>query len=76
MPIYEYYCRDCNTKFELLRTRSQADSPPVCKHCDGTHTTRTISLFAAHANGQALAGSSGGCGSCTPSGACASCHSH
>jgi len=31
MPLYEYYCADCDIKFEALRRISQADSPiPVC----------------------------------------------
>jgi putative FmdB family regulatory protein len=75
MPIYEYYCSDCGSKFELLRSKSQADDPCFCKHCQGTQTARTISLFAAHSDGRALAGSGGGCASCAPSAACATCRS-
>lgn len=75
MPIFEYYCRDCETSFELLRPRSQADAPTVCKHCQGTHTARIVSRFAAHSNGKVVAGSGGGCAGCAPSSACASCRS-
>lgn len=75
MPIYEYYCNNCHSKFELLRSKGQADAPAVCKVCQGTHTSRTISLFAAHSEGKALAGSGGGCAGCAPSSACATCRS-
>jgi putative FmdB family regulatory protein len=76
MPIYEYYCSDCNSKFELLRPKSKADDLSICKRCQGTHTSRAISVFAAHSGGKALAGSGGGCAGCAPSSACVSCRSH
>ena len=31
MPLYEYYCADCQTKFDALRPMSQADTPIQCK---------------------------------------------
>jgi putative FmdB family regulatory protein len=73
MPIYEYYCKDCSATFELLRPKRQADERAVCKKCNGASTTRTISVFAAHSGGRALAGSGGGCAGCTPSAGCAGC---
>ena len=33
MPLYEYYCADCQTKFETLRPMSKADEPIQCKQC-------------------------------------------
>ncbi len=76
MPIYEYYCHDCGTRFEMLRPRSKADEPAACQHCQGTRTSRAISLFAAHSDGKVVAGAGGGCAGCTPSSACATCGSH
>jgi putative FmdB family regulatory protein len=76
MPIYEYYCSDCNTTFELLRPKRQANELAVCKGCSGSHTSRTISVFAAHSGGRALAGSGGGCAGCAPSAGCATCRTH
>jgi putative FmdB family regulatory protein len=76
MPIYEYQCNDCHTKFEMLRPRNKADDPPVCKKCQGTRTSRAISRFAAHSDGQVVAGNSGGCAGCSPSASCATCRSH
>jgi len=45
MPLYEYYCRPCNTQFEMLRPVSQLDAPATCP---SGHTTnnRVLSLFA------------------------------
>ena len=47
MPLYEYYCTDCRTKFEALRPMSKADTAIQCKNCESGHTSRVLSLFAA-----------------------------
>lgn len=33
MPIYEYYCADCNFDFEVMRSVSQSDDPANCEKC-------------------------------------------
>jgi putative FmdB family regulatory protein len=48
MPLYEYYCADCRTKFEALRPMSKADSVIQCKSCESMRTSRVLSLFATH----------------------------
>ncbi len=76
MPIYEYRCKDCQTKFSVLRSMSQADAPIACERCAGVNTARVLSTFYAHGEGGALSGAGGGCGSCE-GGSCGSCgHSH
>ena len=32
MPLYEYYCRNCATKFTQLRPISAAGEPSECDH--------------------------------------------
>ena len=50
MPIYEYECQDCGTKFEKLLRRS-SESPEVqCPSCGQKRLTQEFSTFAAHAN--------------------------
>ncbi|HLG73156.1 MAG TPA: zinc ribbon domain-containing protein [Chloroflexota bacterium] len=47
MPMYEYYCSDCHTKFEVLRSMSAANEPMACSSCGSTkRVNRTISTFA------------------------------
>lgn len=47
MPVYEYYCSDCHTKFEALRSMSAANDPAECVSCGSTkRVNRTISTFA------------------------------
>lgn len=51
MPIYEYYCRNCATKFEMLRGMSRADEPASCP--DGhPGATRVLSLVANYKGGR------------------------
>jgi putative FmdB family regulatory protein len=50
MPIFEYVCDDCGTKFERLVRGNQA--PDKCPQCGQSHLTTALSTFAAHANGK------------------------
>lgn len=72
MPIYEYSCAECGTKFEAVRLIKDADTPIPCKHCKSERTTRKISVFFAQSGGKVVAGSSSGCAGCA-GGSCASC---
>ncbi len=74
MPLYEYLCRDCGAKFELLRGITQADDPAPCTECGSSRTGRLISLFAAISDGKVVAGSTG-CAACS-SHHCATCGLH
>jgi len=74
MPVYEYVCADCRTRFEVLRPMSQADAPIACQACEGEHTSRTISVFFARSDGRTVAGSAPACNSCS-GGSCATCRS-
>ena len=80
MPLYEYYCEGCLTKFDALRPMSKADAPIQCKNCESMQTSRAISLFAAFSKSdggasQAVAGTGGGCGGCA-GGSCGTCGMH
>jgi len=45
MPIYEYSCHSCETKFELMRPFSQSTSPATCPTCKKS-SERIMSTFA------------------------------
>lgn len=45
MPLYEYYCSGCKTKFELLVSHQHADDV-VCTKCHGEKVRRLLSTFA------------------------------
>ncbi len=75
MPLYEYCCQDCDTRFDALRSMSAADAPIACPKCGKEHARRAISLFAAIGSNGMIAGNGGSCGNCA-SGSCAGCHCH
>ena len=60
MPMYEYYCADCRTKFEALRRMNQADTAIQCKNCESIKTSRVLSLFATLSSSTAGESSSAG----------------
>jgi putative FmdB family regulatory protein len=48
MPIYEYECRGCGHRFELLVL---AGTVPACPACNGRELEREISMFAVSSEG-------------------------
>jgi putative FmdB family regulatory protein len=64
MPIFEYLCEECGTKFEKLVRRS--DDAALCPSCGDSHVTTQYSTFAARANGAQKESSVPSC----PSGMC------
>jgi putative FmdB family regulatory protein len=76
MPIYEYVCGDCGSKFELLRPMSQSEEEGACPKC-GKQSKRAISRFSCLAKDdtgftESVGGNS--CGGCSSS-SCGSCGS-
>ena len=72
MPIFEYVCEDCGSKFEkLVRNGEQV----LCPSCGQNHLEQQFSSFAAHANGRdSYAGPMPSCpsGMCSNPGLCGS----
>ena len=63
MPIFEYLCDDCGTRFEkLVRNGDRV----LCPSCGDDHLTTQYSTFSARANGVAKESSMPSC----PSGMC------
>ena len=73
MPIYEYRCADCGSKFDKRLSMAAADSPVNCPDC-GAQARRLLSVFAAFrkAEGGQTVSVGGGCAGCS-GGSCASC---
>jgi putative FmdB family regulatory protein len=61
MPLYEYSCRACGKRFEVLQRIGADASGLACPQCGGTDVTKQFSTFAS--------GVAGGTGSAMPCGA-------
>lgn len=46
MPIYEFYCRKCNTIYNFFAKSVNTDKIPKCPKCKRTSLTRQMSVFA------------------------------
>ena len=62
MPIFEYTCDDCGTKFEKLVRTSSGASDTECPSCGQQHLTKDYSTFAARANGSSHESPAPACG--------------
>lgn len=67
MPIFEYTCDDCGTRFEKLVRR--AGDEVLCPSCGEAHLKQEYSTFAAHANGAPKSSAPSSMPSC-PGGMC------
>lgn len=72
MPIYEYICQDCQTRFEMIRSMKKADTDLNCVKCQSENVKRRISLFNAASGSRSIAGNTG-CSGCS-GGSCSTCN--
>ena len=76
MPIYEYLCNDCDTKFELIRPVSRFSEPGPCPTCqkDANRIVSRFACFSTDEGGAPVAvGGGGGCSSSCSSSSCGTC---
>ena len=55
MPIHDFHCRDCDTRFEQL---VRSDRPGVCPKCSGTNLDKLLSPIAPAGKSAAIIASS------------------
>ena len=75
MPLYEYYCTQCETRFELLRPMGRSDDPATCPngHQGAERMLSVFSSVSKGADGQtAPIGGGSSCDTCTSS-SCSTC---
>jgi len=51
MPIFEYRCSKCNTKFEVLHKSSQSGEEVTCPNCNSNNNKKLLSAFSASISG-------------------------
>ncbi len=63
MPLYEYRCDECGTKFEERRPLAAGDEPAECPNCASLRSKRQVSLFMTLSkSGEGSESVGGGCG--------------
>ena len=71
MPIYEYTCEKCKTRFEkLVKSMGRAEAA-ACPKCGSVKANRSLSVFAVGAeSGKSSEPAPGMCGRCGGPGPC------
>ena len=63
MPLYEYQCRECGHRFEILQRLGEGAEGLVCPACGEKRLAKQFSTFASGSgSGSTTAPASGGCG--------------
>ena len=69
MPLYEYRCCSCGSRFEVLRRMGQGAEGLACPACGRAEVEKEHSTFAGSVSGGSASGASAGGGAgCAPSG--------
>jgi putative FmdB family regulatory protein len=63
VPLYEYRCTTCDSRFEVLRRVGQGSEGLACPACGQDEVEKEFSTFAG-----SVVGGAGSGGSCSPSG--------
>lgn len=65
MPLYEYTCTSCKSKFEQLVRTADRDAGIKCPQCGSAKTARALSLVSVGADQKgAPSGDTPACGRC------------
>lgn len=66
MPVFEYRCSECNTKFDVLHKSQNSQEEVVCPKCKSKDNKKLLSTFSASISQGSHDHSFGGCesGSC------------
>jgi putative FmdB family regulatory protein len=78
VPTYSYRCDECESDFDLLRSRSEREAVASCPRCGTGNGRRLMTVCNIRSKGDgggsSRVGGGGQCASCQ-SGSCASCGS-
>ncbi len=51
MPIFEYRCSECNSKFEVLHKSYASEEEIICPNCKSNKNKKLMSSFSSSVNG-------------------------
>ena len=67
MPLFNYICRDCNSRFQLLKGVTAEEAEDKCPECGSSNIKRLMSNFSI--SGGSAGDSGDSCPTC-PTGSC------
>ncbi|MDD3853410.1 MAG: zinc ribbon domain-containing protein [Syntrophomonadaceae bacterium] len=67
MPIYEFECKDCSNKFDLMIPNADKDKVK-CPQCGAANIKQLISLFNSSSGGNKSSNIQPGCAGCAQQG--------
>jgi putative FmdB family regulatory protein len=70
MPLYEFYCSDCEEAFTVLCRYEQRSEVKVCARCGGSRIEVALSVFAVGGGPSEASAGGGGGGGCACGGSC------
>lgn len=50
MPLFEYECRECRLRFELLRMTKEEENDLRCPQCGAVDIVKLLSSFSSRSN--------------------------
>ena len=59
MPLYEYECRECNERFEVLQSIHDDESTVRCPKCNADMPKRVLSVFSSSTSTSIACGPTG-----------------
>lgn len=64
MPLYEYACKDCECRFEILQRIGEGSEGLECPECESRELEKQFSTFASSSTegGSSFSTAGGGCG--------------
>ncbi len=68
MPIYEYECEDCGTRFDKLVRGFSAPAEVTCPECGSAEVRKAFSTFASLGSRSSTSAASSASDACAPSG--------
>lgn len=68
MPLYEYRCRECGHRFEILQRLGQGADGLECPQCGAPGVEKQFSTFSASGGDSSRGSSYGAAGGCGPGG--------
>lgn len=76
MPVFEYKCSECNSKFDVLHKSASEKIEVYCPRCNSSNNKKLFSTFSASVSGSSASHlgdcSTGSCGIPSSVGGCAS----